>query len=103
MNPGLYLVNAGADFELTQKLRATVNVNGLSFAHTQVLETLLFQSHLRRNIGVDAGLGFRWRPALNNNVIIKFGAAALIPAAGFKQIYSGKTLWSTFAELKLTY
>ncbi len=103
VNPGLYLINAGFDAELTPKLRGSLNVNGLSFVSTQVLETLLFQSHIRRNIGLDTGLGVQWRPLLSNNVIIKGGAAALIPAAGFKQIYTSKTLLSTFAELKLTY
>jgi hypothetical protein len=78
-------------------------VNLLSFAHSQVLETLLFQSHISRNIGVDAGVGFRWRPLLNDNVTIKFGGAALIPGAGFKQIYTSKSLFSTFTELRLTY
>src|SRR6185295_13108784 len=81
VNPGLYLVNAGMDAELTSKLRGSFNVNLLSFAHSQVLETLLFQSHISRNIGLDAGLGFRWKPLLNNNVIVKFGGAALFPAA----------------------
>jgi len=103
VNPGLYLLNAGMDAELTPKLRASTNLNLLSFAHTQVLETLLFQSHISRNIGVDAGMGFRWRPLLNDNVIIKFGGAALIPAIGFRQIYTSKTLFSTFTELRLAY
>jgi hypothetical protein len=103
VNPGLYLLNAGMDAELTPKLRASTNLNLLSFAHTQVLETLLFQNNISRNIGIDAGMGFRWRPLLNDNVIIKFGGAALIPAIGFRQIYTAKTLFSTFTELRLTY
>ena len=103
VNPGLYLVNGGIDADLTPKLRGSLNVNLLSFAHTQVLETLLFQNHIQRNIGVDTGIGFRWRPLLSDNVVIKFGGAALIPAAGFRQIYTSKTLFSSFVELKLTY
>jgi hypothetical protein len=91
------------DAELTQKLRASVNVNLLSFAHSQVLETLLFQSHISRNIGLDTGLGFRWRPLLNDNVVLKFGGAALIPAKGFRQIYTSKTLFATFFQLRLAY
>lgn len=103
VNPGLYLINAGADGDLTPKLRASVNANLLAFAHTDVLEALLFHNHIERNIGIDTGMGFRWRPLLNQNVIIKFGGAALIPGTGFKQIYAPKTLFSTFTELQLTY
>jgi hypothetical protein len=103
VNPGLYLLNAGMDAEFTPKLRASLNLNLLSFAHTQVLETLLFQNHISRNIGADAGIGFRWRPLLNDNIVIKFGGSTLIPAMGFRQIYTAKTLFSTFTELRLTY
>jgi hypothetical protein len=78
-------------------------VNWLAFAQSQVLETLLFQSSINRNIGLDAGIGSRWRPLLSENLSIKFGGAALIPAKGFRQIYTSKTLFSTFVQLRLTY
>ena len=43
VNPGIFLVNAGTDFDLTPKLRGFVNVNYLRFMRTEPLELLLFQ------------------------------------------------------------
>ncbi len=103
VNPGLYLFNLGMDAELTPKLRATGNLNVLSFVHTEVLEALLFQSDIDRFIGVDLGLGVTYRPWLNNNVVLVGGAATLIPGAGFRDIYSSKSLFSSFLELRLVY
>lgn len=41
VNPGILLVNAGTNLELTPKLRAFVNVNYLKFERTEPLELLL--------------------------------------------------------------
>src|SRR5205807_4465194 len=38
VNPGIALVNAGADFNVTTKLKAVVNINAMRFVHTQPLE-----------------------------------------------------------------
>jgi len=45
----------------------------------------------------------RYRPLLNNNLIIELGAAALTPGSGFTEIYSNKTLYSTFLSTTFTY
>jgi len=103
VNPGVFLVNAGLDAELTPKWRVSANVNWLNFAKTQPLELVLFQSNINRSIGFDYSLGVRHRPFLNDNVILTFGASALVPGAGFRDIYSNKTLFSAFARLTLTY
>lgn len=103
VNPGLWLVNGGVDAELTPKLRGSANLNVLSFAHTEVLQALLFQSDISRFIGIDLGLGLEYRPWLNNNVILSAGTAALLPGAGFRDIYSSKSLLSSFFELRLEY
>jgi len=36
-------------------------------------------------------------------VIFTFGASALIPGDGFRDIYTGKTIFSSFARLTLIY
>ncbi|MBL8795916.1 MAG: hypothetical protein JNM56_18585 [Planctomycetia bacterium] len=87
VNPGLFLFNLGADFDLTPKLRMINNVNFLWFEETQVLETFVFQSDINQSIGTDISTGFEYRPFLNNNAILLFGASVLIPGGGFRDLY----------------
>jgi hypothetical protein len=108
VNPGLWIVNGGADFDLTPKLRSVNNVNFLWFDKTAVLEQFLFQNHIDRDIGFDLSTGMEYRPLLNNNVIFVAGAAALIPANGFRQLYDRfreerGPLAAVFVEMTLTY
>ena len=87
------------------------NANFMWFDKTNTLEQFTYQGHIDREIGVDLSSGFEYRPFLNNNTIFLFGAAALIPANGFKQIYNGfgspgskvDPLMAAFAEMVLTY
>jgi len=108
-NPGLLLLNAGVDFDITPKLRMINNINYLMFDKTEVLQTYVFQRDIDRRIGLDMSCGFEWRPFHNDNVIALFGVSALLPDDGFKDLYgefnSGdtRTLYASFAELNLTY
>ena len=103
INPGLYLSNAGVDFDLTTKVRVSANLNFLSFANTAVLENLLSRTRIGRRIGTDAGAIVRWRPFLNNNVVVTAGLSGLIPDAGFRTLANPGPGYSTFMELRLTY
>ena len=103
VNPGLFLYNAGVDVELTPKLRALINVNFLRFDRTESLELLLFQRPIRHTIGVDYSVGFQYRPPLSENMVITFGGAALTPGKGFADIYTRKTLYSIFSDLRLLF
>ncbi|MCE9532376.1 MAG: hypothetical protein K8T89_14835 [Planctomycetes bacterium] len=111
VNPGLWVLNAGVDFDLTPKLRMVNNANFLWFDKTNVLEQFTFQGKIDREIGVDLSTGFEYRPLLNNNIIMLFGAATLIPTNGFKQLYNGfgspgskvDPLFAAFAEMVFTY
>jgi hypothetical protein len=103
VNPGILLVNAGADFDLTPKLRSVVNVNFLRFDRTEPLELLLFQAPIHHTIGVDYSIGLQYRPPLTENIVLTGGAAALTPGRGFRDIYTGKTLFSLFANLRLQF
>jgi hypothetical protein len=108
VNPGLFLVNAGADFDLTPKLRSINNCNFLWFDKTRVVETFLFQNKVDRDIGTDLSTGVEYRPLLNNNIIFVGGAAVFFPASGFRAIYDrlrGEVppLASVFVELNLVY
>ena len=108
VNPGLFLVNAGMDVEVTPKLKLIHNTNYLWFEESEPLERFTFQDNIKRSIGLDVSLGMEYRPLLNNNIIISAGTAWLFPGAGFKDLYStvgGKTetMFSHFVELDLTY
>jgi hypothetical protein len=108
VNPGLWLFNLGADFDITPKLRWINNLNLLWFNHTETLQTFVFQAQIRDYIGTDLSTGLEYRPFLNNNVISKFGVATLLPGGGFEDLYnrlSGPVnpMWQVFAELTLTY
>jgi hypothetical protein len=103
VNPGIFLVNAGADFDITPKLKGFANANFLRFERTEPLEFILLQAPIRHTIGVDYGAGVTYRPPLSENIVLTGGAAMLTPGDGFRDIYGGKTLFSLFGSVKLTF
>jgi len=103
VNPGIFLVNAGTDIDITPKLKGFVNFNYLRFMRTEPLEFVLFQSPIRHNIGEDLGAGVTYRPPLSENIILTGGASMLQPGQGFRDIYTGRTLFSVFGSAKLTF
>ena len=114
VNPGILVLNAAADLELTPKLKAILNANYLRFHRTGSLELLLFQPGIRKDIGFDLGGGLLYRPLLNENVVITAGVTGLLPGKGFDDIYSSicgvpgcgaasKSLFNAFVQVKLTY
>jgi hypothetical protein len=103
VNPGIFILNAGADFDLTPKLKSLVNVNYLRFERTAPIELLLFESPIHNTIGLDYSLGFQYRPPLSENIVITGGASALSPGQGFRDIYSGKTQFSLFANVRFQF
>jgi len=116
VNPGLTLYNAGIDVDVTPKLRTFINYNYLRFNRTEPLEFVLFQDSIRHEIGHDLGVGFIYRPLLNENIILTVGASGLRPGVGFTDIFTSNcsgtpqgcgagspTLWSTFMKVKFVY
>ncbi len=103
VNPGIFLANAGADFEITPKLRGFANFNYLRFERTEPLEFLLFQSPIHHTIGGDFGVGVEYRPPLTENIVLTGGASALRPGQGFKDTYTSRTLFSLFGSVKFTF
>jgi hypothetical protein len=104
VNPGLWLINAGVDFDVTPRLRSINNANVLMFDKTNTLETFVYQRPINRFIGVDLSSGMEWRPRLNNNIVILGGLATLITGDGFRGLYNKKdskvpALWSGFTEI----
>jgi hypothetical protein len=103
VNPGIFIVNAGADFDITPKLKGFANFNFLRFERTEPLEFLLFQSPIRHTIGEDAGIGVEYRPPLTENIVITGGVSALQPGQGFKDMYTSRTQFSVFGAVKFTF
>jgi len=103
VNPGIFLANAGIDFDITPKLKGFANFNYLRFQRTEALEFLLFQSPIRHSIGEDFGVGFEYRPPLTENIVLTGGASVLQPGQGFKDIYTSRTLFSLFGIVKFTF
>lgn len=103
VNPGVLLVNAGFDAELTPKMRTTLNVNLLRFHRTETLQRLLFQGDIDKMIGLDYSVGIQYRPALNDNVLITGGVSVFQPGKGFKQILTDSVLYTPFVVVTLTY
>ncbi|HRC85061.1 MAG TPA: hypothetical protein PK413_05590 [Thermoanaerobaculia bacterium] len=104
VNPGLELLSLGLDAELTPKLKLVATANYLRFAETAPLELALFQAGIHREIGLDLSLGCRWRPLLNQNLVVVGGVAALLPGQGFTDLYEeDSALYAGFASLTLTF
>src|SRR5277367_1897321 len=103
VNPGIFLVNAGADFDITPKLKGFANFSYLRFERTEPLEYVLFESPIRHSIGEDFGVGVTYRPPLSENIILTGGASVLQPGDGFKGIYTSRTLFSLFGSVKFTF
>jgi hypothetical protein len=103
VNPGIYIFNLGADFDVTPKLRSFVNSNYLRFDRTEPLELLLFQRPIRHSIGTDFGAGFEYRPPLSENIVVRGGVSALVPGQSLKDIFNGRVLFSVFTNVKFQF
>jgi hypothetical protein len=103
VNPGILLFNASFVAKITPKLRGTVNVNWAKFNGTEILDTVLFQSHIHHAIGLDTGLGVQYRPLLSDNLTVTTGVGTLAPGRGFKDLYTGRTLFSGFVNLRMVF
>ena len=87
VNPGLMLVGAGADADLTPEVRVTGNVSWLRFQGTEVLGVLRNQAPPAKEIGWDVSAAVQWRPFVTQNVVLNASAAVLLPGKGLKQLY----------------
>ena len=103
VNPGLMLANAGADVDLTTKMRLFLNFNAVRFVHTAPIETLLFQNPIHNGLGADSGIGIKYRPPLSDNIVITAGFNAFFPFRGFRDIYTSQTLYSLFTNVRFQF
>lgn len=106
-NPGLILLGAGADFDLTPEFRISANANHLWFADTAVLEAIRNQPNINRDIGFDLSAAAIWRPKANQNLVFRLSAATLLAGEGFREQFTarggGREYLSVLANVVLTY
>lgn len=106
VNPGLFLLGIGGDFDLTPQLRLLANANHLRFAQTETLEFLRAQVLRDNEIGFDLSAGVQWRPFFNQNMVINASGAVLLAGRGLRDLYGGQrhnTLYSTFVNALFTF
>jgi hypothetical protein len=87
VNPGVLLLGAAVDAELTPKWRGQVGFQYLRFDKTETLEFLLQAADIDKSIGLELFAGTQYRPFLTNNVILQAGGGVLFPDDGFARIY----------------
>lgn len=104
VNPGLHLIGAGVDLDLTPELRLSFNANGLWFDATEVLEVARQQPDIPRHIGTDVSAALIWRPFMTQNVVMRLSYAALLPGSGYRSLNPDQGRpHSLLANLILTY
>ena len=103
VNPGIFIYNGATDFDITPKLRGVLNLNLIRFDHTEPLELLLFQSPIHAGVGADSGIGVVYRPALSENISITGVFNIFAPFQGFRDIYTGSTLYSVAANVRFRF
>jgi hypothetical protein len=104
VNPGVLLLGAAVDGELTPKWRGQVGFTYLRFDRTDSLEFLLQAADIDKSIGLELFLGTQYRPFLTNNVILQVGASVLFPDDGFARIYdSDSQRYTVFTNILTTW
>lgn len=103
VNPGLRLLHAGADIELTPKIKILNNFSFLSFDETAVLEATRQDGSINRLIGYDFSTALLYRPLLNNHIQFRLGAALFFPSSGFENLFGGGIRTQIFSNLILEY
>lgn len=106
-NPGLVLVGAGADFDLTPAFRLSVNANRLWFEDTTTLEVLRNEGSIPREIGWDLSAAAIWRPKATQNIVFRLSAATLLSGDGFNDLFDSRggsdAYYSILGNVVLTY
>lgn len=87
VNPGIWQLGGGADFDLLPQLRLLTNVTWLQWDTTTVLQTLRQQGRLDREIGWDVSAGLIYRPLFTNNIILRASGSVLIPESGYEELF----------------
>ena len=106
-NPGLMLLGAGADFDITPEFRLSANANHLWFENTATLQALRNEGSIPKAIGWDLSAAAIWRPKATQNIVFRLSAATLISGDGFDDLFTSlgnpRAYYSVLANAVLTY
>jgi hypothetical protein len=106
-NPGTMLLGLGGDFDLTPTFRLSANANHLWFEDTSSLQALRNEGSIPKQIGFDLSAAAIWRPWANQNAVARLSAAALLPGAGFRDLFDNangnRNYYSVLANVVLSY
>ena len=61
---------------------------------------VLFQSNIHSGVGADSGVGVTYRPALSDNIIFTAVFNTFFPFQGFRDIYTGSTVFAAAANVR---
>ncbi|MDH3719760.1 MAG: hypothetical protein OES79_16685 [Planctomycetota bacterium] len=86
-NPGILLIGAGVDMDISPSLRVAANWNYLRFDTTEVLEVARNQADIDEEIGHDVSIVATYRPFMSQNIVIRASYARLFPGQGFKDLF----------------
>jgi hypothetical protein len=105
LNPGVMLVNGGVDFRLMPQLKVVTNVSYLRFANVSTLQALSSAAKFpNATIGIDANVGLKWRPFLNENLFVLGGFGLLAPHGGLATaLGSSGLLYSAFSTFQIAF
>ncbi|WP_298301140.1 hypothetical protein [uncultured Erythrobacter sp.] len=107
LNPGLWLVGVGADFDITPEFRLSTNANHLWFENTATLENFRIEGSIPTEIGYDLSASAIYRPKANQNIVFRLSAATLISGNGFEDLFDNLgnegNFYSVLANITLTY
>ena len=87
-NPGTILLGAGADMDVTPRLRVVANVNHLWFDNTAVLQALRNEASIPKSLGWDYSASVIWRPKMTQNLVLRGSVAVFDPGRGFTDLFS---------------
>ena len=92
---------SGADFDLTPRIRASLNVNHLWFADTAVVRSLRNEGSIPRTLGWDYSASVIWRPKMTQNLVFRASAAVFDPSAGFGDLFTNSNRDSRYYSVLL--
>ena len=102
VNPGIFILQGGADADLTPKVRMFTTASALRFEHTQPVEAL-FRQPVRNSIGADIGGGLQYRPPLSEHVVLTAGLTMMKLGEGLRDVYARNYFMSLFGNLRLQF
>lgn len=102
-NPGVVLLGAGVDLDLSPELRLSLNLNQIRFDRTEVLEVARNQGSIDATIGTDISAAIIYRPFMSQNIVLRLSYATLLPGQGFKDLYGDEQPFSLLANIILAY